>query len=104
MITAVDGSYRFPGVPPGRYRVEARRMGYAPASLVLRIATDHPPEVMLGLSAAPLPLDPLVITVAGAPDAVVGSRDAAAKDPTLLPSTTPPASARRPHFAVPMPT
>ncbi len=58
------GRYGFAAVAPGTYRLHAARLGYAAASVDVRVA-DAAPEVSLGLTVAPLALRPVEVRAAG---------------------------------------
>lgn len=59
--TGATGSYLFAGLPPGRYRLTMRRVGYASQSVEVDLQPGSEAQVSLGLLVAPVTLRPLNI-------------------------------------------
>jgi TonB-linked SusC/RagA family outer membrane protein len=71
--TRTDGSYSIPNVAPGVYRVEAVRIGYAPArSEDVRVVAGGPTTVNLVMSASTLRLQDVVVS--GVTDPTSGAK------------------------------
>ncbi len=56
------GQARLPRVPPGRYTVEARRLGYQPLSAPILVSGEDSLEVVLLMNTAVAQLDPVVVS------------------------------------------
>src|SRR5207245_542229 len=69
-ITGPDGAFRFPAVPPGRYTVVVRRVGYAARVGEVEAGTG-PAE--LTLVAAAVQVEPVTVTATRQPIAALGS-------------------------------
>jgi anti-sigma factor RsiW len=64
--TRADGTFELPPVPPGRYTVEARRIGYEPARRErLEVASGDTAYASLALKASALRLESVVVAGAG---------------------------------------
>jgi hypothetical protein len=61
------GQTRLPRVPPGRYTVEARRLGYQPLSAPILVSGEDSVEVVLLMNAAVAQLDPVVVSRSAVP-------------------------------------
>lgn len=73
--TAVaEGHAAFTALAPGRYRVAAAALGFAPAVRVVEVAADARTEVHLALTRAPFTMAPLIVNglAADAPRALGG--------------------------------
>ncbi len=64
-VTASDGRYAVGNVPPGTYRVTARRVGYAPLTSTATVTADSVATMNFALSAAPTRLTEMVTTAMG---------------------------------------
>lgn len=64
-LSHADGSFHFDRLPPGRYRVVAQRVGYAPTSATVVVEPGARAEVRIALPRTPLELEALVVTAAG---------------------------------------
>ncbi len=64
-VTASDGRYTIRDVPPGTYRVTARRVGYVPLTKTVAVASDVAVTADFVLSAAPTKLNEVVTTAVG---------------------------------------
>ncbi len=64
-VTTADGRYTVRNVLPGTYRVTARRVGYAPRTQVVMVATDSTAGADFGLTAAATKLNEVVTTAVG---------------------------------------
>jgi len=61
--TAADGSFTLPPLPPGRYTIEARRIGYRPAKLDgVQLASGDTAYASLALQASPMQLSEVVVS------------------------------------------
>src|SRR5207245_2634604 len=69
-ITGPDGAFRFPAVPPGRYTVVVRRVGYAARVREVEVGMG-PAE--LTLVAAAVQVEPVTVTATRQPIAALGS-------------------------------
>ncbi len=65
VLTDARGAFRFPEVAPGRYTLEVRRTGYR--SELVSVDVPGSGSVDVTLKEAPLPLEPLTVTVARGP-------------------------------------
>lgn len=65
------GAFRLTDVPWGAHRLEARRLGYRPASLDLELTPDDPPTD-IGIALVPLPVElpAAEVSAEAAPDVV----------------------------------
>jgi hypothetical protein len=54
-----NGEYRFRAIQPGNYRIEVRRIGYAPTVVNLAITERTPVRLSIALEAKPVRLKPL---------------------------------------------
>src|SRR3989442_14808494 len=68
--TGPDGAFRFPAIPPGRYTVVVRRVGYAARVGEVEVGTG-PAE--LTLVAAAVQVEPVTVTATRQPIAALGS-------------------------------
>ncbi len=64
-VSGSDGRYTIHNVPPGTYRVTARRVGYTPLTRVVVVATDSTAAADFALAAAPTRLTEMVTTAVG---------------------------------------
>ena len=64
-LSHADGSFHFERLPPGRYRLVAQRVGYAPGARTAVVEPGARVEVRLALARTPLELEALVVTAAG---------------------------------------
>ncbi len=64
-VTASDGRYAIRNIPPGTYRVTARRVGYTPFAQTVTVAQDSTAAADFALAAAPTRLNEIVTTGAG---------------------------------------
>jgi hypothetical protein len=65
--TGPTGSYALERVPPGRYWIHVRRIGYRPATVEVRVVGPSSPHVSVALDVEPITLEPLeVVTRADA--------------------------------------
>lgn len=76
--TGPKGTYHFSGLPPGRYRLTMRRFGYVSQVLEVALRPGSNAQVSLGLTVAPVALQPLEIS-APTPESYVSTRSAAAE-------------------------
>lgn len=60
-ITGRDGTYRFPDVSVGVYRLTIKRIGYKPASLEVQLRQSSPVTVSAVLELAPIYLEPVAV-------------------------------------------
>ncbi|MEO8576469.1 MAG: TonB-dependent receptor [Gemmatimonadales bacterium] len=64
IVTAADGTFRFPGLAPGLYRLTARRIGFREAQLLsLRIVAGQTSEIKVQLTASPTQLSTVEVRV-----------------------------------------
>ena len=77
VITDSRGAYGIPGVVEGSYRLYVRRIGYRPAILDLDLEGNAGLHLSVGLTVAPIRLEPLNTT---APDDTFGRDEAARPD------------------------
>ena len=59
VLTDDIGTYRFPGVTPGSYRLYVRRIGYRPAILDIDLEGSDGLQLSVGLAVAPIRLEPV---------------------------------------------
>jgi outer membrane receptor for ferrienterochelin and colicins len=59
-----DGRWSLPQLAPGGYLLRVRRIGYAPVSLLVSLASGDTSKVEVRLTPSALPLDEIVITAA----------------------------------------
>ncbi|MGH7579928.1 MAG: carboxypeptidase-like regulatory domain-containing protein, partial [Gemmatimonadales bacterium] len=59
-----DGRWMLPRLPAGDHTLRTRRIGYAPASLLVSVAPGDTAEVEIRLMPSALPLDEIVVTAA----------------------------------------
>jgi TonB-linked SusC/RagA family outer membrane protein len=64
-VTTSDGRYAIRTVPPGTYRVTARRVGYTPLTKSVPVASDSMTVADFALAAAPTRLNEMVTTAVG---------------------------------------
>ncbi len=64
-VTTSDGRYAMRNVPPGTYRVTARRVGYTPLSKDVTVAADQQATMDFSLTRAAQALEEVVTTVTG---------------------------------------
>ena len=57
-----DGSFQVNGMPPGDYEVVFRRLGFDPASFILRVVSGQQQEVQVKLAKLPQKLDTVNVT------------------------------------------
>jgi hypothetical protein len=62
VLTSETGEFRFDGLTPGRYWINARRIGYGPASFTATLEADSVRQVQITLEAAPQRLKDLEVT------------------------------------------
>lgn len=67
VLTDDGGHWRIGDLPPGTYRVEVQRLGYASEDRSLEIGAAAPAELVVALTPAPLALDEIVVTAARRP-------------------------------------
>ena len=65
-LTGRDGRYHFAGVEPGSYRLEIRRIGFKPASVVVTLGGTTDLNLSLALEVAPVHLEPVEVKAAAA--------------------------------------
>ncbi len=63
--TTSAGRYTVRNIPPGTYRVAARRVGYTPLTKTITVSADSTAVVDFALAAAPTKLDEVVTTAVG---------------------------------------
>lgn len=66
-ISGPGGTFVFPAVSPGLYRLSATLLGYTQLRDTLRVEGASDLEVTLPLSVSPVPLEPMVVVVRRAP-------------------------------------
>ena len=66
VMTDEKGTYRFADMAPGSYRLYVRRIGYRPVSLDLELEGSQGLQLSVGLTVAPIRLEPFTATVAPA--------------------------------------
>ncbi len=64
-VTASDGRYTVRNIPPGTYRVAARRVGYTPLTRTITVSADSTAVVDFVIAAAPTKLNEVVTTAVG---------------------------------------
>lgn len=64
--TAPDGSFTLGTIPPGRYTVSARRIGFNPAMVVVDVR-QHPVDLAITLDARIVRIEPVNVTATRAP-------------------------------------
>lgn len=66
VLTSPSGRFAFPDVPPGRYRLDVRQIGFAPLALTLTVLNDGdanvPPPLVLTLRRETLVLPEMIVT------------------------------------------
>ncbi len=62
VLTDAKGSYRFPDISAGTYRLSVRRIGYRPVTMDLELEGAEGLNLSVGLTVAPIPLEPLTAT------------------------------------------
>jgi hypothetical protein len=60
-VTGEDGRFLFRAVPPGLYRLTVTLLGYTALRDTLRVAPGAELDLLLPLSAEPIPLEPIVV-------------------------------------------
>ena len=66
VASGADGSFRFPSLPPGLYRLTARRIGFREAQLLsLRIVAGQTSDIRVQLTASPTQLSTVVCGFTG---------------------------------------
>ncbi len=65
VTTVSDGGYTIHNIPPGTYRIIARRVGYTPLTKTTTVTTDSATIVDFALAAAPTKLNEVVTTAVG---------------------------------------
>ncbi|HKI93657.1 MAG TPA: carboxypeptidase regulatory-like domain-containing protein [Gemmatimonadales bacterium] len=63
--TDAAGRYRFTRIPPGRYTLRVRRLGFRPSSLEIEFDARHAFEISVGLVVAPIALEAMQVTAPG---------------------------------------
>lgn len=58
-VTDVEGMYRFEGLRPARYRLQVERIGYFESAVEIDLLSTQPTRLSVGLSVAPVTLEPL---------------------------------------------
>ena len=61
------GQARLPRIPPGRYTVEARRLGYEPLNAPILVRGEDSIEVVLLMHATSVQLDPVIVSRTAVP-------------------------------------
>lgn len=61
-VTDVDGTFRLRGIPAGRQTVSARALGYARLAVPVEVRAGASTPLSLGLAAAVIPLEAVVVT------------------------------------------
>ncbi len=84
VLTDERGEYRFSGLPSGPYRLRIRRLGYRPATIDLEYRSDDPFRVSIGLTVAPVRLEPVEAAAAAAPYGRADAADGAAMDARIV--------------------
>ena len=79
VLTNTRGVYRFPNLTPGSYRLYVRRIGYRPAILDLDLEGSEGLHLSVGLSVAPIRLEP--VTATADPADLYSADDASRKIP-----------------------
>ena len=64
--TGREGRYSITNVPPGKYEVQVRFIGYATATQPVTVATGQPATLDFALTPAAVPLDAVVVSATGA--------------------------------------
>src|SRR5439155_12645951 len=64
-LTGDSGQYRIPGVPPGKYTMTARRIGYSLGTQSVVVAADTELTVNFALTPSPSQLEAVVVNVTG---------------------------------------
>ncbi len=64
--TGREGRYSITNVPPGKYQVQVRFIGYATATQPVTVATGQPATLDFALTPAAVPLDAVVVSATGA--------------------------------------
>jgi hypothetical protein len=59
LVTGESGSYRFPEVVPGQYRLRIERLGYRAATLEIDVRRPVEASVSVGLELQPIALEPM---------------------------------------------
>ena len=67
--TGRDGSYRFEGLPIGKYRLRVVRIGYRSATIDVHYDGPADPRISIGLEVQPVELEPIAV-VSRRPDAL----------------------------------
>lgn len=62
-LSGTGGTFLFPAVPPGLYRLSAILLGYTDLRDTLRVEAGAELEVTLPLSVSPVPLEPVIVVV-----------------------------------------
>ena len=63
--TGREGRYSITNVAPGQYRVQVRFIGYATATQAVTVTAGQPATLDVGLTAAAVPLDVVVVSATG---------------------------------------
>lgn len=66
-ISGPGGTFFFPVVPPGLYRLSATLLGYMDLRDTLRVESASDLELTLPLSVSPVPLEPIVVDITQRP-------------------------------------
>jgi outer membrane receptor protein involved in Fe transport len=61
-VTDEQGNYFFPGIPPGRYTLSIRHIGYASTTLTVTLMAGETARLDFDIAARALPLQQLVVT------------------------------------------
>ncbi len=64
-VTTSDGRYAVHNIPPGTYRVTARRVGYTPLTKTVTVSPNSAATVDFAVAAAPTRLNEMVTTAVG---------------------------------------
>jgi len=84
VLTDEGGDYRFAGLPSGPYRLRIRRLGYRPVMIDLQYRSDDPFRVSIGLTVAPIRLEPVEAAAAAAPYGRAEAAHGAAMDARIV--------------------
>jgi len=60
-VTGESGTYLFPNVVPGRYRLRIERLGYRPATIEVEVRHPVAASVSVGLELEPVALEPMQV-------------------------------------------
>jgi len=82
VVTGLDGGFVLGSVPPGRLRLEVRRIGYAPWSTILDVEPGLDRSVRVALAPAAVELDSITV-LASAQGLTIGGDELAARGSDL---------------------